>query len=475
MYKRTFSLFVVFSLVLALFAAAQTSGTVSAQGEKYPFARTACKEDLKGKEITYYTFGDLSGAYRAITLPLVAGLTDAIAYFNEQGGVCGATIKLKSDDTAGKPETVQALYQQYRAFQPKPLLLGLYGSADSELLRDKVAEDTIPVFLFAGSTKGLYGEKGDTPGWIFAGIPLYADQFGAFCQYIGKAWTTELKRSGTPKIAHLSWEGAFGRSSETPESTAFCKTQGVEVVGSEYFLPTATDVTAQIQKLTGAGANILFTTSLGTGAALIAKDLTTLGKEKDVLLAGVNWVLDTSVGLLGAANINPRTGFPSTDGFMGPLPYGWWDEGTTSTKFVEALWVKNKRNADPSTRNVAYQAGFASIDFFIEVVTQTVNRVGFAKLDGSAVYETLTKFKFESLGGLFRFDYSGGVRTQNLTRIGVLTYAKDKDGKPVIVEAGGRKFPVTVIMPVTKDYVPVPDLRPGKAGVAATPAATQAK
>ncbi len=455
--KRFFVFLLVMALALVAFNAAPSA---LAQGGM--MGRTECKEDLTGKTITLHTFGDLSGPFAPITQPLAAGFADALKYYNEQGGLCGATITLQQDDTAGRQEQTQSLYQRYRAFDPKPLMLLLYSSADAELLREQVAEDQIPVFLFAGSTIGLYGENADKPGWIFAGIPLYTDQFGAFCRWLGKAWTTELGREGTPKVGHLSWEGAFGRSTETPETTAYCAAQGVEVVGGEYFLPTATDVTAQINNLVNKGANVLFTTSLASGTALIARDLVTLGLEDEVLLSGVNWALDTSVGLLGQATLKP-SGLPSTDNIYGILPYLWWDEPTEGTKLVQEQFAANQRPL--TARGISYLAGFGAVDTYIELITRTVNRVGFENLSGAEVKKTFEEFQYESLGGVFKYNFSPTVRAQDQVRIARLTYARGADGNPIVVEVGGRKLLVPVVLPVTPEFETVPDLKPGGADV----------
>ena len=423
---------------------------------------TECNEDLSGETIPFYTFGDLSGPYAPITQPLSAGFTDAIAYFNANGGICGATIELVSDDTGGDQEVTQSLYERYSTADPKPLQILMYSSADAELLRAQAAEDEITIALFSGSTAGLYGENADEPGWVFAAIPLYTDQFGAFCEWVAANWD-DLGFEGEPAIGHLSWEGSFGRATETPETTAYCESLGVKVVGGEYFLPTTTDVTAQIQTLVDEkGANILFTTSLGTGPALIAADLVNLGKEDDVLLAGVNWVLDTSVGLLGQQTFG-ADGMPSTDGIVGVLPYMWWDEDHPGTALVQEQFTANDRN--PLYRNIAYLAGFIAIDQYIEAVIRTVNRVGYENLDGASYYETLNDFEYDALGGVLHYRFTPELRAQTQTRIGTLTYLKDESGQPVVIEVNGNPMMVPIIVPITEEWVQAPDLRPGGADV----------
>jgi branched-chain amino acid transport system substrate-binding protein len=446
-------------LVLALFAIGAPA-PVTAQGGE--LTRTECSEDLTGTTIPFYTFGDLSGPFAPITQPLAAALQDALAYYNAQGGVCGAQLQLVQEDTGGNRDQSLAIYQRFSTANPKPLMLLLYASGDAELLRDRVIEDEIPVFLFAGSTIGLYGESADEPGWIYAAIPLYTDQFGAFCRWVSESWTTTLGREGSPRIGHLSWEGPFGRATETPETTAYCESVGVEIVGAEYFLPTATDVTAQINNLVANGANILFTTSLASGSALIARDVAVLGIEEDVILAGVNWALDSSVGLLGQRQFR-ADGTPSTDGFLGLLPYTWWDEATPGTQLVQEQFAANNRA--PALRNIAYLAGFGAVDTFIELLVRTVNRVGADNLTGAAVNETFQTFEYDSLGGVFSYAFTPEIRAQNTTRIGRLTYLRGPDGNFVTIEVGGSPVLVPIVVPVTQTAEEVPDLRPGGADV----------
>jgi len=50
-------------------------------------------------------------------------------------------------------------------------------------------------------------------------------------------------------------------------------------------------------------------------------------------------------------------------------------------------------------------------------------------------------------------------------RIARLTYARGADGNPIVVEVGGRKLLVPVVVPVTKEFETVPDLKPGGADV----------
>lgn len=462
-------------LVLFLVIAALALGVVPtlAQDETFPdfIQHTACEVDLSGQTIPIYHLGDLSGSYAFITQPLLAGLSDAIAYYNARGGICGAA--LKSDvgteyrDTAGNREEAQAAYDFFSTLDPKPDLLVLYASADAELLRAQVAEDEIPVLISAGSVPGLYGEDAATPGWIYASNPLYADQLGSYCQFV--AGNAEMYPE--PTIGYISWPGAFGEAAYTPETISYCAAQGVTILDTpEYFLPTATDITTNVQNLVDAGANILYTNSLASGPALIAKTIIDLGLEGEVSLAGVNWALDTSVGLLGQRTLG-STGLPSTNGLVGSLPFAWWTERQNpGIALINEQADANQRQ--PQARNIAYLLGWGLVDTYTELYIQTVNRVGsLDAVTGAEMKATIESISYAPLG-LYNFDYQGGAtRALPDNRIAMMAYLNAEGTGPatsaadaMLLEVGDQKFFVPIAIPLT-EFAPAPDLRPGGADV----------
>ncbi len=393
---------------------------------------TECNEDLTGETLYYYHFGDLSGAYSFITLPIVAGVNDSVAYFNENGGICGAQIEVRYRDTGGDTDKTQQYWDEFTAIEgaERPNFIFLYSSADAELLRDQAAELEIPILLSAGSELALYGEDAATPGWVFSIIPLYTDELGLFCEYISENWD-QYGIEGDPVIGHLSWAGAFGSSSDTPNTQAYCESLGVGYAGAEYFLPTASGVAEQLQVLLDNGANIIYTTSLATGPVLVAKTIAGAELQGQVLLAGSNWALDTSVIGLGGADVA---------GIIGSLPYLWWDEVEhPGVSLVLNSWLTNRlapagddpeaQRAALGTRNIAYLLSFAVMDLYVETTTQTINRVGFENLSGAAIYETWDSgFEYSALEGILNFYFDSEVRTPTTSRIGQIQFVETEAG-----------------------------------------------
>lgn len=442
---------------------------VSAQDDMMPFPgeHTECEYDLTGETITFYHFGDLSGPLGSITGPIVAVYEDATAYYSEQGILCGATIEYVNEDTGGDRERTQATYDRFTSEYDDIHIIYLYASDDAELLFDQLAEDEIPVIISAGSVPGLYGEDGNSPGWIYAGNPLYVDQLGDFCEFV----VANPDTFPDPVIGYLGWPNAFGQAAFTPEAIAYCEAQGVGFVETaELFSPAEADIIVNVQNLTDAGANILYVNALGpNGPGKVAQAMADLGIENDVALAGVNWVMDTiSTGLTSQGAVRADTGLPVIDGMYGSVPYVWWSEvDSPLVQFVTQEANLNER--PPTMRGVTYLATWSVFDLQVEVLIQTINRVGgLENVTGAAVKETFDSINFAPLGGDFAYSWEDGtirdnasnriavMKFLNATGDGVATSADDA----FVIEGFGLFAPILV--PLT-EIGAVPDLRPGGA------------
>lgn len=462
---RKFGLFALVTLLVVAFAL-----PVAAQDDDMTMpdfiTHTECEVDLTGETITIYHFGDISGSYAFITQPLLAGFEDAINYFNERGGVCGATLAQDNRDTGGDLGQTQAHYDYYSTLDPQPDLFVLYASGDAELLRDQMAEDEIAAIISAGSIEGLYGENGDEPGWIFATNPLYADQFGNFCDFVGEDALDMYPEN--PTIGYISWPGAFGEAAYTEEAISHCEAAGVTVLDTpEYFLPTATDISGNVLNLVDAGANILYTNSLASGPAAVARTVTELGLENEVMLAGVNWALDTSVGLLSSGQTLGEDGLPSVNGLVGSLPFNWWTE-----RQIPGIALLNEQAAANErtlpTQNISYLLGWSTVDLYIELYTIAANAAGgLDDVDGSTIYDLLETINYAPLGMTAVDFQDGAIRAVPNNRMAMMAFlnadmtgpATSGEDALIVPTETGQIF-VPILVPLS-EFAPAPDLRPG--------------
>ncbi len=359
-----------------------------------------------GEKIALYHYGDITGPYASITTPLVGGFNDAVKAWNAKGGLRGAEVTVEWADTGGKLENAISTYNRFR--EKKPPILFMYGSGETEALRDRLAEDKIPNLTFGVSAKGSY-----PPGWVFAGVPIYSDQFGLFLDWLTANWAkvkpAKAQNADAPRVAVITWDTAYGRGALTPETQAYADKKGVKIVGQEFFPQAATvDVTTQILAAKKAGANVLYTNTLAFGPAAILKDAVSLGVRDEFLISGNNWAMDVSMlALAGAAS----------EGFYGPLPNLWWDDADNAgIKQVEAEFKANSRK--PAEHSVGYLLTFAIVDITRQVLEKTIDRVGFDALSGASVYETIqTMGEVKGLDGVMVLSYSKDVRAPNKARV----------------------------------------------------------
>jgi ABC-type branched-subunit amino acid transport system substrate-binding protein len=379
----------------------------------------------------------------------LAGFEDALAYINATGGICGATLASEYRDTGGNTESAQAAWDDLTS-RRDAVLMFLYLTDDAELLREQAERQQIPIVVSSGSVEALYGENGDDPGWVFSVTPINSGQLAAFCDYISQEWDS-FGIAGAPVIGHVSFLGAYGESSDTPEARAYCQSKGVGYAGARYYFPGIPDISSLIQGVIADGANILYTTSVATGAPQLAATVASLGLEGQVLLAGPNIVLDTATIQLGGESVV---------GLVGQLPYLWWDEAEhPGIQTLTQYWLENRlpRYSNPqeglATRNVAYLIAWAAVDLYAQLLTVTINRVGFENLDGAAMFQTMTSgLAYSALDGVATVQYGPDVREFRLTRLGSIQGVETSQGQTL------------QILPLT-DFVPVPDVRPNGADV----------
>ena len=429
----------------------------------YPSELSECEVDLTGETLTIFHFGDLSGPFAFITRPIVSAVTDAINYWNGNGGICGAELAQIYDDTGGNREAAQSAYDRFTSQYADELdLLLLYSSDDGELLREQLAEDEIVSLIAAGSIESLYGEDGQTPGWLYASNPLYINQFGSFCEFVAANPDTFPE----PVIGFVTWPFAFGLAGTEPAAQEYCAGLGVAVLPEpQIFLPTDTDILTQLQNAIDGGANIIYTNTVASGPALIAGTLVDLGMEDDIKLAGFNWVMDTSVGILGQRVLKPN-GLPAVDGMFGSMPFLWWTElSSPGVQFVRQQFTANNRS--PGEQNIAYLVSWGVVDSIIEIYIRTVNAVGsLDAVTGTDIRATVESMDYPILGGLMHHSFAEGMRDGTQNRIARMAFANSTmtgpasgpDDALLIPDGAGGQLFVPIVIPLT-DFMPVPQLR----------------
>jgi ABC-type branched-subunit amino acid transport system substrate-binding protein len=425
-----------------------------------PFVHTACAggTDLTGQTINLYQIVEVT---EPVLQPMLAGYEDATAYFNAHGGICGAAIvQIFPDSSTGY--NPQAIYDDFSARNPKPVLIALYFSEDTALLRDQFARDEILALQGIGGGKvGTYGEDGQSPGWVFAINPIYPDQMGSMCDYIA----ANPSRFPEPVIGYMDFSGASSQFPH-PEARAYCESLGIGFAGASFFSEDATYIHPHVQNLIDAGANIIYTHARSNGPSLIARTLAEMGLQDKVGLIGSHLVLDPDVVFAGQVDIG-SDGLPMLNGMIGSMPTRSWAE--SDNPGIQLITEQADLHQRPVTMHTnSYIEAWAMTDLFIETYIQTGNRVGFEHVTGADMKATLENIVYALMGGVKQIDFQGSARRALSTnRVGQMNFL-GQDGKtpaganngPMMVTVGDQQYLVPMILPLT-DYQPAPDLRPG--------------
>jgi branched-chain amino acid transport system substrate-binding protein len=437
----TLSILIVASMILAgcgptpteMPTEVPTEAPTEAPTSTPPPEPTGGEPDLTGETIKFYAMGDLSGPYAATTASLVNGAKDLLAYTNETGGIFGATIELRFEDTGGKVDQAVSIYDRYTGEDDNILMLMLFSSLDEQALWERVKEDQVPTIGSAPDATALYSVK---DGWMFSVMPIYSDQLGYFLDYVAANWS-EIKPEGAGdeiKFAHLSWPGGYGQSSLTDETKAHMEKLGIELVANEtYEISPQADTTTAILNAQAAGANVAWTNTLGFGVANLLSDMAELG-VRDQFVVGTN-MLGMDVATYAFL---PDPSY--ADGLYASFPFVWWPE-TDNPGVQFALEVHRQYEREERDKALGRLISQSSTDVAIHAVKQAILEVGYENLTGQAVYNVLSQIKdYQVMGGLTTVDYTNSIRAGRQLQIRQ-------------IQGGLDKF---VIL---KDFAEAPDLR----------------
>lgn len=370
--------------------------------------------------ITYWTMSDLSGPYATIQAPLRPALADMQDYVNTKlGGINGVPLKCDVKDHGGKVDTALAQYEELRAMKPKPVILSGWVTPINEALKDRVTEDKIP-FVSSPSAKLLY-----PVGYSFAFDASYADQFGAFMDWLLENW----KEKNAPKVAILTWDTGYGRGCVTDECYAYAKAKGIDIVATEVFPINSLDVTTQLLRIKDKNPDWIYGNSLSQGPVAILKSADAMGYK---IKFANGYGLGGDAIALGGAKL--------FEGVITPRSLATWDDVNNSA-VKKMIAIADANNREPKLRDTTYAITTATTLVVAEVLKKAVEAVGWEQLNGEAVYNQLIKLKdFAPLGGMNYWNFTQDIRN---TR------------KAYIAQIQGGK-----ILPIT-GWREIPDLRPG--------------
>lgn len=300
---------------------------------------------------------DYTGPTSDVGVPYGLGVTDALAYVNQKGGVNGQKLNVDSVDYGYRVPRAVSQYKQWVG--AKAAAIQGWGTADTEALLAFVARDEIPYISASYAAaltdpKGMGGKAEPAPYNFFYG-PSYSDSLRALLTWAAEDWTAKGK-PGKPKYVHM---GANNPYPNAPKAAGevLAKELGFEVLPPVQFALTPGDYTAQCLTLKNSGANYAYLGNTSGSNVSVLRACKTVGA--DVQFLSNVWGMDENAA---------KAAGEAADGVVFPVRTGLvWGGETLAMKTLNEI-SKISDPAGNAYRPVHYIAGVCSALYMKEAM-----------------------------------------------------------------------------------------------------------
>ncbi len=211
---------------------------------------TATAGDTTGVTDTSIKIGSLlplTGSSAAVGVPLIGGMRAYVDWVNKQGGIYGRQLVLDIADSASSgpqaADTVRNLVEQDKVF----LIFGTVGAEVEGAVAQYLTDHNVPdLFTLAALSKFAVPVAKNR----FTSIVDYATEGKNFAQYIFDNYNGK-------KLGILATNDDSGKEGEAATRQGLQDLGANMQISTEYFDPTATDVTGQMQRLKADNVDVI--------------------------------------------------------------------------------------------------------------------------------------------------------------------------------------------------------------------------
>ncbi len=193
--------------------------------------------------VTIHNIIDLTGAYAPIAIPSEKGGKDYLAWIAERGGLDvdgdgkgDVEVKYVWAEFGNVDARFMSTYKRFRMGTPKPTIIEMWSSPNQEMMKPILERDGIVCYGIGFSDPQLY-----PPAWNYMDCWSYGESAGGAIEYyIDNLWPK--KGTGAKaKVAHLTWDTAYGRAANEPTKRHGGKTGKYEVILERFCTMMPTD------------------------------------------------------------------------------------------------------------------------------------------------------------------------------------------------------------------------------------------
>ena len=370
------------------------------------------------KEVIFLDLSDYTGPVAGLALPGSMGTQDYLKYINAKGGVDGLTIKYMGVDTRYDVARAISAFKRQRR-NPKVVAVGIVSTPVGKMLQALLKKEKLVVHVPGD------GEFQARPGNFFPWGSVYQNAFAATIDWILSDWKKK-GQTGSPKVAVLSWDNAYGREM-LRGGKEYAEKNGITMLPSELFPPGSLKHDVYLTRLDRAGANYIYVGGVDPTQTNVMRDASALGLTKKIQFISDYWG-PSSLGV----GLHP-------DALEGMVVVSFFLRGQEAFDhpLMKELWT-TVRKQPMDKFNEGYGIGVAAGMNLVGAIKDVIKREGAGKVNREEVWKSYQNITGMSHDGI----------------LGPCTYGpNNRNGSDVVKfyrVSGGKIVPIT-------DWVKTPD------------------
>jgi branched-chain amino acid transport system substrate-binding protein len=220
---------------------------------------------------------DLTGHSSVIGVPskLVGDIW--LKEINAAGGINGHPVKVVAYDTASDTTKAVTFVKRLIEKDKVHVIVGPTTTGKAMACIPVVQKAAIPMVASVGGSPVVVPVK----KWVFKSP-------AAINMIVQKQYAYMLKHTNLRKIGLISASIGFGEYGRKDSIKYLSQYPGIEIVADERFKPTDTDMTAQLMKISRAGAQAVVCWTIGPTASIVAKNMKQIGMDIPLYLCHGN-------------------------------------------------------------------------------------------------------------------------------------------------------------------------------------------
>jgi branched-chain amino acid transport system substrate-binding protein len=354
----------------------------------------------------------LSGPVAASGNYVRMGAEIARDWINARGGVGGRKVELLIEDNKSDPKEAASAAEKLIVRDKVPVLMGAWGSSMTLAAMPKLEEYGVPMVVETSSASTI--TKRGNP-WVFRISPPSEMEALGLEQYVDKL--------GVKRADFLAVNTDWGRGAVTAFGEML-KKKGAALGATEFMDQAATDMSAQLTKLKGAGGDTLFLTTGVEQITLVLKQAQEQRVQRKVITTG---------GSSSPNQLIQQAG-PAAEGsyhivFFMP----WFPEAMPDPKLAKAFvdeWAKRGHPFEGLTEGFRGHDGIATI-------AEAARLAG--KDDAKAIRDALWKVSLVGVNGPIKFEKDGPAGKESGQSKPSIFVVQVKSGKVALPDFVARR------------------------------------